>query len=772
LPLHDFFIARSLDAVRPGGILALVTSHFTLDKQDAAAREDLAARADFLGAIRLPSDAFRREGTRVVTDIVFLRKRAPDEPARHADPHWLESMPVDIDGASIPINRYFLDHPDQVLGRYSRKDRLYAAGYGVESTGDLAPQLATAIRVLPESAAAPATAGKGRGGEPIPVFVPPPLERHVTEGSFFVGDDQVIRQLEEGRPVPVTHGGTPLKSDGAMTGKRLAALIGLRDQARQVLRSQNEGWPSSARDAARRDLNRAYDLFVSQYGPINTTTFSETGDGGLVRRMPNLVKFREDPDAMLVMSLEEYDDLAGKATKAPVMRRDVVGRTPEVTSVSTAEEGLLVSLDRKGCVDLPFIARLYGKTPDAIIEELGELIYRDPHAGRWQTADEYLSGDVREKLVAAEAAGPGYRRNAEALRAVQPEDVLPGDIDANLGAPWIPTTDIRDFAAQLFGVAAPTIEVGHLVKDAVWSLEAGYQAEQSVAATGEYGTPRISGITLLEQALNLKAPAIYDTIQGANGEERVLHQEATLAAREKQKRIKDAFKAWTFADPDRTERLVRIYNDTYNNLRPRRFDGSHLDFPGMSEAIHLNPHQADAVWRGMSGGNTLLAHAVGAGKTFTMAATGMKMKQAGLIQKPVYVVPNHMLEQFAREFMQLYPDARLLVATKDDLAKDRRKLLTAKIAGGEWDGIVMTHSSFERVGMSRDFQATFLREQIEEYEELLTGAARGDQTRGRRNIIKTLEKQKARRQERLKDLLAEGKKDDGLVFDELAAAGW
>ena len=287
-----------------------------------------------------------------------------------------------------------------------------------------------------------------------------------------------------------------------------------------------------------------------------------------------------------------------------------------------------------------------------------------------------------------------------------------------------------------------------------------------MAATSEYGTPRANGTWLFEQALNMKTPVIYDTITTGDREERIVNQEATLAAREKQKLIKEKFRSWIFSEPERTERLVRLYNDTYNNLRPRLFDGSHLDFPGMNQTIRLRPHQNDAVWRGMSSGNTLLAHAVGAGKTFTMAATGMKMKQAGLLKKPMYVVPNHMLEQFAREFMQLYPNAKLLVASKEDMTRERRKFLTAKIASGEWDGIIVTHSSFERIGMSRGYQEKFLREQIEEYDQLLRDHAGGSTPR---NIIKTIEKQKVRREERLKDLLAEEKKDDGLVFDELGA---
>jgi N12 class adenine-specific DNA methylase len=761
LSLHDFFFAKSVDALKPGGVLALITSHFTLDKQNAALRESLAAKADFVGAIRLPSDAFKREGTSVVTDIVFLRKRAPGEPASHADPAWLETRPLDIDGTTVPINRYFLNHPEMVLGAWSRKDTLYGEGFSVTSNGNLAEQLRAAVGRLPEFAplaAAPALEA------PAP-FTPPPPLKHIGEGSFFVRDDRTICQSLGGEAIPVTYGGTLLTAGGTLTGRRIAGLIGLRDRARRVLQSQNEGWPEAARSEARRDLNWAYDTFVLRYGPINKTTFGETADHHVIRRMPNLVKFREDPDAMLVMSLEDYDETTGKADKAAILKKDVVGKTPPVTQVASAEEGLLVSLDQRGTVDVPFIAQLYGRPEEQVITELGDLIFHDPESKAWQTADAYLSGNVRAKLAAAERAGPACARNAEALRRVQPEDVLPGDIDANLGAPWIPESDIQAFAADLFRVEASAVPVAHLKKDAVWSLDAGYAAKQSVAATSEFGTARANGTWLFDLALNMKTPAIYDTINHGDREERILNQEETLAAREKQKLIKERFRSWVFTDPDRTERLVRIYNDTYNNLRPRLFDGSHLDFPGMNRTVTLRPHQKDAVWRGMSSGNTLLAHCVGAGKTFTMAATGMKMKQAGLTSKPMYVVPNHLLEQFAREFMQLYPNARLLVAAKEDLTRERRKFLTAKIASGEWDGIIVTHSSFERIGMSRDYQEKFLLEQIAEYDELLRehAAAKG----ANRNLIKTIEKQKAARVERLKDLLAKDKKDDGLVFDEL-----
>ncbi len=707
LSLHDFFIAKSVDALKPGGVLALVTSHYTLDKQNAGVRETLASKADFVGAIRLPSDAFKREGTAVVTDILFLRKRATGEAEHHADPDWLGVTPLAIEGAEVGINTYFHHHPDMVLGTWTRKDTLYGGeGYSVTGSGDLGEQLRAAIqRLTPHSLRGPVSTPSNDGVEPDPAirrgltFTPPPPDRHIDEGSFFIGDNRVIHQLQDGQGVPVVYGGTTLKADGTLIGKRLAALVGLRDRARRVLQSQNEGWPESHRRDARGDLNTAYDSFARTYGPINKTTFGETADGTVIRRMPNIVKFKEDPDAMLVMSLEDYDEVTGNAAKAAIMTKDVVGKTPPITKVASAEEGLLVSLNQRGAVDLPFIGTLYGKTKSQIVAELGDLIFPDPQSRTWQTADAYLSGNVRAKLAAAEGAGPQFARNVNALRSVQPEDVLPGDIDANLGAPWIPERDIQAFSGDLFHVDPSAVPVAHLKKDAVWSLDAGYAAKASVAATSEFGTSRANGTWLLELALNMKSPTLYDTVMAGDREERVVNQEATMAAREKQKLIKEKFRSWVFSDPDRTERLVRIYNDTYNNLRPRLFDGSHLDFPGMNQAIALRPHQNDAVWRGMSSGNTLLAHAVGAGKTFTMAATGMKMKQAGLIKKPMYVVPNHLLEQFSREFMQLYPNAKLLVAAKEDLTRDRRKFLTAKIASGEWDGIIVTHSSFERIGM-------------------------------------------------------------------------
>lgn len=607
LSLHDYFFAKSIDALKPGGIQALVTSHFTLDKQNASVREYLASKADFIGAIRLPSDAFKREGTAVVTDILFLRKRAAGLDPQHTDAEWLGVAPFVIDGAEVAINRYFVRHPEMVLGSWSRKDTLYGEGYSVVGNGELAAQLSAAISRLPEFAPLPVSPVQE---EPFGAFRPSPPQRHMGEGSFFIDENRIVCQCIDGQRVPVTYGGTTLRASGTQTGKRLAALVRLRDLARRVLQSQNDEWPETQRSDARRDLNWAYDHFVGIYGPINKTTFGETAEGSVIRRMPNLVKFREDPDAMLVMSLEEYDEASGKAVKAAIMTKDVVGKKAPVTVVTSAEEGLLVSLDRRGRVDLPFISDLYGKPEEAVVAELDGLIFHDPEAKVWQTADQYLSGNVRAKLAAVLNAGPAYARNVETLRSVQPEDVLPGDIDANLGTPWIPESDVQAFAADLFGVALASIEVSHLQQDAVWSLVADYAAERSVAATSDFGTPRAGGAWLLELALNMKTPVIYDTL---DDDTRVVNQEATLAAREKQKLIKERFRSWVFADPERTERLVRTYNDTYNNLRPRLFDGSHLDYPGMNKTIRLHDHQNNAVWRTMSAGNTLLAQAVGAG---------------------------------------------------------------------------------------------------------------------------------------------------------------
>ena len=708
LALHDFFIRKSLAALQPGGVLALVTSHFTLDKQNAAGARRLRISPIFLELSDCRAMPSRTRGPRL--SRIFSSCASADGEPNHIDVEWTQTGTKEIDGKPFAINKYFLNHPEMVLGAWSTKDSLYGNGYSLKSNGNLATQLEAAIERLPKGVPQVSHSLDTETTQPI---APSSPEKHVSEGSFFVGPYHHIFQVVDGKAEQVVYSSTKLMSNGTMTGKRLASLIRLRDQARQVLRSQNEGWPEIQREEERRELNRFYDSFVGKYGPINLTTFSETKDGSVMRRMPNLAKFREDPDAMLVMSLEEYDDVTGEAKKSPIMSKDVVGQSPPISEVKSAEDGLLVSLDQKGAIDLSLIAQLYGKSESIVIDELGDLIYLDPETQQWETADAYLSGNVRAKLISAEKAG--VQRNVEALKGVQPEDVLPGDIDANFGAPWIPVQCVEAFAADLFRVDPDAIKIGHLEQEAVWSVEGSWEAERSVANTSEYGTTRVTGISLLDRALNMKTPIVYDRMPD---DSMVVNQEDTLAAKQKQRLIKEKFRQWIFADPDRTERLVRLYNDLYNNLRLRHFDGSHLKFPGMSAAISLRQSQKDAIWRCMSGGNTLLAHVVGGGKTWIMAGTAMKMRQTGLHQKPLIVVPNHLLEQFAREFMQLYPDAKLLIASKDEFTRDRRKLMTAKIASGDWDAVIVTHSSFEKIGMSREYQEKFLREQIEEYDGL------------------------------------------------------
>jgi N12 class adenine-specific DNA methylase len=757
--LHDFFFAKSVDALAPGGVLALVTSRFTLDKLDGSAREYLAAQADFLGAIRLPDEAFKDQGTTVVADIVFLAKRHPGAAKNHAG-DWLTLATLPLDG-EMQVNAWFAERPDMVMGEFAIGRGRYGRNtLKVNAPPDYEDRLFRALRKLPEGVFSAAVVASQAACRPVPA------PAGLGEGSFLI-EDGAILQIECGRILPVMHGQTAVRAGEGRMGSRLAALIGLRDHAREVLKSQNEGRPEIERQDARRRLNRAYDAFVPLYGPINRTSFSVNAQGNEVRRMPNLVRFREDPDAFLVMSLEEYDEATGKAAKSRILLEDVVGPASPVTSVATAEEGLLVSLNERGRVDLDTIAALYGRDGDTVLAELGELVFLDPETGAYETRDAYLSGNVRKKLAAAREAG--IEPNIKALEAIQPEDILPGDIDANLGAPWIPVDVIRAFAAGLFDVGQHAIQVDRLPKDALWSVAGDRDAEGSVANTQEFGTRRITGLALLEQALNFRTPKIYDEIRDAHGNtKRVVNQEQTVAALEKQGRIKQRFSGWIFSDPDRAERLVRIYNDTFNNLVVRTFDGSHQTFPGMNRTVALRPHQTAAIWRVVSSGNTLLAHAVGAGKTYEMAASAMKLKQTGLVRKSLIAVPNHMLEQFGREFLHLYPNARLLIAGKEDLARDRRKLLTAKIATGNWDAIVVTHSSFERIGMSSGFQEEFLKGEIAEYRALLIEAKAGNAGEDRgRNIIKTLEKRLASFEDRLKELTAGDKKDDGLVFDEL-----
>lgn len=771
LALHEYFFAKSLDSLHEGGILALVTSRYLLDKKDHAFREYLAEQADFLGAIRLPKGAFRQEGTEVVTDIVFLRKRGMGKAHSHAG-EWLETEA--LPGGKAHANRYFHEHPEMVIGELAQDQGMYGDDeLTVPFPTDYQERLQAALTHLPLNAYTHTPSAIKSISSNLKIQNSALLNvsaRKLPPGSLLVGQGGQIMTVtdEAGAMEPLTYGGTPANALSGTVGTRLAALIGIRDAARNVLATQREQRTGGEKEAARNLLNQRYDQFVAKWGAINKTTISTQQDGTVIRRQPNLTAFKDDPDAYLVMALERYDEKTDTAAKMPIMERDVIGPTPPVSQVETALDGLLVSLNQRGRVDIGYIIALYGASEDEVIKELGSHIYYDPAQSSYVTAEEYLSGNVREKLrvAHADADDPRIAQGIKALEEAQPDPVPPGDIDIMLGASWVPPEIIQSFIASLLGCDAGDITVRHIGKEALWHIDAPLWVKNKVEATSTYGTADRPAISLLNDALNMRVPTVMRTVRVDGGERQVPDQEATLAAREKQKIIKSAFQEWLFTDPARADMLVERYNSLFNTTRLRHYDGSHLTFPGMNPEIILRQHQKDAVWRVMNGRNSLLAHAVGAGKTFEMIAAGMKMKQTGLIRKPLYVVPNHMLEQFSHEFYQLYPDAKLLVASKDDFAKEKRKLLTAKIASGEWDGVIMTHSSFEKIGMSPAFQEGFIRDQIAEYEALLTSMKAGADADSKR-LIKRIEKQKEQKEDALRELINQERKDSGLTFEDL-----
>ncbi len=772
LPLHDYFFAKSLDGLREGGILALVTSRFTLDKLDPAFRDYLNERADFLGAIRLPTDAFKQEGTQVVTDILFLQKGKQQGRSLSSllpGDAWLDTALLDAEHSSTRYNRYFAEHPEMVVGTLSTGRGLYRENeLRVEPpAAGLEAALRGAVQQLPQAFYTP----RQQPLAEMPRQRETSSERLLAAGSFLVGDDGFILQVVDaaGTTAPVRHGQKRLHALSGKVGQRLAGLIEIRDAARAVLATQSEERSRFEREQARQQLNGCYDRFVKRWGPINLTHLSTRADGGTLRRMPNVAKFTDDPDAYLVMALERYDERDGSVEKMPILLHDVIGPAERVQHVDSALDGLLVSLNERGRVDIEYISQLYEQPPQRVVEELGGRIFFDPAQEAYVTAEEYLSGNVRRKLAEARAAegDPRCGANVAALEGAQPDDVLPGDIDPNLGAGWIPTDIIRQFVSELLECRASAIEVDYVAKDALWHVQAERFVRWGIPAQSTFGTAKRDAVSLLNDALNLRSPTIYELVSdGEGGEKRVVEQTATLAAREKLATIKERFRGWVFAEPERTDRLVRLYNDTFNSDRLRSYDGAHLTFPGMNPEIALRPHQVNAVWRTMTDGNTLLAHVVGAGKTFEMIAAGMKLKQTGLARKPLFVVPNHMLEQFSREFYLLYPNANLLVASKEDLTAAKRKLFTAKVTSGDWDGVIMTHSSFSKIGMSPTYQAGFMREQVADYEALLTDMKLSSDGETKR-LIKQVEKKKQAWEEKLERLLNAENKDAGLTFEEM-----
>lgn len=737
--IHDYFFAAALEKVRPGGLVLFVTSTGTLDKIDGTLRGYVAERADLIGAIRLPSDAFKQNAnTEVTTDIVLLRKRLPGDVPQ--GPSWtgLGEIKNSV-GDRIPVNEYFAARSEMMLGEMRLASRMYQRGEATLESGgkDLAKELETAIGRLPQGL----TLGKpqalaevvNEAGEiPAPDEVKPNAYA-IIDGRIAIREGDSMRVLEE--------------MSGTVTA-RIRGMIRVRDAVRRCLRTQLDSDDEQSFDTVRDELNRAYDSFVLKHGPISERA--------------NTAAFRGDPDLPLLLSLEHYDEESKRAAKASIFRERTIQHSRIPHAATTAQEALILTLNERGRVDLEHMSALLQRPPAEFMSELKGAVFLDPQSGRWETDDAYLSGNVRKKLVVAEAAAladPKFQPNVEALRTVQPVDLAAGEIDARLGGTWIPPEDIKQFIEEL--LSEKGIGVSYSSTIGTWVVRGGYTAKASVANTAEWGTDRRGALDLVDDALNLRTPTVYD--HDPHSDKDILNPSATEAARDKQAKIKERFKEWLWNDDERRERLVRKYNDEFNNIRLRTFNGEHLTLPGASPAIVLRPHQKAGVWRILQTPNTLLAHVVGAGKTYTMVAAAMELKRVELARKPLFVVPNHMLGQFSSELLSLYPAANILVASKDDFEKEKRRTLFSRIATGNWDAVIVTHSGFEKIPVSRETQEEFFAEQIRELEAAILEQRTDKNSR----IVKELERAKKRLETKLKELGAQDRKDDLLTFEEL-----
>ncbi|MFZ6764978.1 lactate dehydrogenase [Pseudoroseomonas sp. WGS1072] len=766
LRLHDYFLAKAIDALRPGGLAAFVTSQGTMDKADDAARRYIASRADLLAAIRLPEQALQAEaGTHVGVDLLFFRRRMEGQEAGGAD--WLETVEL-LPG--INVNRRIVSYDAMTLGRHDSRAGPFGRTYAClpHRDSDLIADLNEAITRLPRNLYQPTVATADDADNTSSLL--PDLrigtaaeKADLKEGSYFTGPEARLMQVLDGAPVEV-----PVRRPGIAAGmparhaRIIKALIPIRDALRAVLRAQAEDRPWQ--DAQRR-LRSAYASFTAQFGPINLTTVATWTDAsGTERethRRPNLAPFLDDPDCWLVSSIEEFDLDTGIARRGQVFTQRVIA-PPAAPVVSSATDALAVTLNEFGRVDVPHMAELLDSTPEAVLDELGEGIFENPDTGQWETADAYLSGRVRDKLAAAERAAAEdirYIRNVEALRQVQPEDLKPSEITARLGAPWLPVSVVQDFCEQVMG-ARPTLQ--HNAAAAAWAVGTHVFAGTPVG-TSEWGTHRRHAGDLLEDALNARIPQIYDSFKDADGKDRrELNVEATEAAKEKLTKIKAAFEAWVWTDPARAEDLCARYNLAFNNLVPRHFDGSHLTLPGASSAFALRGIQKRVIWRIIASGGTYIAHAVGAGKTLSIAAAIMEQRRLGLISKAMLVVPGHCLAQFSREFLQLYPQARILVADEQAFSREKRHRFLARAATAEWDAIIITHSAFKLIAVPANFERALIEEQIADYDALLAGLAKDGADYFTRKRVERLK-------EGLKEKLeaSAARKDDMLTLDEI-----
>ena len=749
--IHNYFFAKALDQVRPGGVVAFVTSRYTMDAKDSTVRRYLAQRAELLGAIRLPNNAFKANaGTEVVSDIIFLQKR--DRPLDIA-PEWTQTGQTE-DG--FTINRYFLDHPEMVLGRptaestqYGKQDYTVAPIEGLE----LADQLHDAVKYIRGTYQEAELPELGEG-EAIDTSIP--ADPNVKNYSYTVVDGAVYFR-ENSRMV---------RPDlNATAEARVKGMVRLRDCVQELIDLQMDATtPDSDIREKQAELNRLYDDFSAKYGLINDRA--------------NRLAFADDSSYYLLCALEIVDEDGRLERKADMFTKRTIKPHEAVTSVDTASEALAVSIAEKARVDMEYMEQLTGKTSDELAAELQGVIFRLPgpvlegERPIYVTADEYLSGNVRRKLRQAQRAAqqdPAFAINVEALTAAQPKDLDASEIEVRLGATWIDKEYIQQFMYETFNTPyylQRAIQVNYASYTAEWQVTGKNSvSENDVAAYTTYGTSRANAYKILEDSLNLRDVRIYDTVEDADGRERrVLNAKETTLAAQKQQAIRDAFRDWIWRDPERRQTLVRQYNEEMNSTRPREYEGSHITFGGMNPSITLRDHQLGAIAHVLYGGNTLLAHEVGAGKTFEMVAAAMESKRLGLCQKSLFVVPNHLTEQWASEFLRLYPSAKILVTTKKDFETHNRKKFCARIATGDYDAVIIGHSQFERIPISRERQERLLQEQIDEITE---GIAEVKYSGGERFTVKQLERTRKSLEARLEKLQAEGRKDDVVTFEQL-----
>lgn len=743
--IHDYFLAKTIDQLRPGGVAALITTKGTMDKASPEVRKYLAERADLLGAIRLPNTAFKANaGTEVSADILFFQKR--DSMTKEM-PEWVN---LGSDANGITVNQYFADHPEMILGEMKE----VSGPYGMETTcmpiegADLEVQLAEAVRNI-HGNMAPAVDVDAELDD-VPESIP--ADPNVRNYSYAVVDDQVyyrVNSLMNQVKMP------------AATAERVKGMVEIRDTVRELIAMQMEESVTDEEIHKQQEkLNQVYDAYTAKYGVIGSNA--------------NKRAFSDDASYCLLCSLEDLNEDGTLKRKADMFTKRTIKKAVAVTSVETATEALALSLNERAKVDLSYMAQLTGKTEEKITEELVGVIFKNPLTDQWESGDEYLSGNVREKLNTARTFAenhPEFTPNVRALEAVQPRELEASEIEVRIGATWIEPSDYQDFMRELLHtpwyLAQKEIQVKYSEVNGEWRIT-GKNADspRNAFAYATYGTERANAYRILEDTLNLKDVRIYDKSVNENGDEiRVLNKKETMLASQKQDAMKAAFKDWIFKDQQRRERLVRVYNERFNSIRPREYDGSHLTFPGMNPEIELRPHQKNAVAHQLYGDNVLLAHVVGAGKTYEMVAAAMESKRLGLSQKNLFVVPNHLTEQWGAEFLQLYPGANILVATKKDFEPANRKKFCARIAMGNYDAIIIGHSQFERIPISDERQEAMLRKQIDDL-EIAIQSARYEQDGGR-YTVKQIEKTRKTLMARLEKLNQKEKKDNVVTFEEL-----